>query len=299
MQFKNASLAPRTVSSYASDFRTFQSWGQAAGRSTLPASADTVELYVTDLIGRGRKIATAERHAFAIQHTHRENKQPNPCGPGLWELLAGARRILCQSPAQKAAISLEDLRAMVKAIGQDSPIALRNRALLLFGWASALRRSNLASLQLQHLTFTPKGILVRVDREKQDRKGKGRELAVPFGKRKITCPVRAMERWLEVRGGNQTGPVFCRVMRGHPNGKPILGNRIAQIVQECAAAIGKDPAKHGAHSLRAGLATEGLERGINEVALVQQTGHKSLDTLRIYLRSRDLFKGNACTGIGL
>ena len=61
MQFKNAELAPRTISSYQSDFRVFQAWCRAAISAALPAAADTVELYVTDLIRRGRKITTVER----------------------------------------------------------------------------------------------------------------------------------------------------------------------------------------------------------------------------------------------
>lgn len=138
MQFKNAGLAPRTISSYESDFRTFRSWCRAAGRDALPASADTVELYVTDLIGRGRKIATAERHTFAIRYSHREVGNPNPCGPGLLELLAGARRTLCQMPAQKDAIGLADLKAMVKA-----PVTLRRslRATRQFCCSAGRRRA--------------------------------------------------------------------------------------------------------------------------------------------------------------
>jgi len=139
MRYKTADLAPRTIASYQSDFRTFQAWCQAAGRVALPASADTVELYVTDLIGRGRKITTAERHAMGIKHAHREAGQASPCGAGFGELLAGARRTLCQMPAQKEAIGLADLKAMVKATGGGSPIALRDSALLLFGLAQTTR----------------------------------------------------------------------------------------------------------------------------------------------------------------
>ena len=298
MQFKSAGLAPRTISSYQSDFRTFETWCKAAGRDPLPATDDTVELYITDLIRSGRKITTAERHAMAINHWHRECRHPKPCGPGLRDLLNGARRKLCQQPAQKDAISLDDLKLMVKTIGTASPIAIRDSALLLFGWATALRRSSLARLQREDLTFTPKGILIWVRNEKQDREGKGRKLAVPFGKGKRMCPVRAMQRWLDVRG-NMPGPVFCHVMRGHIKPKKLHGNRIAQIVQETAAKVGFDRKRYAAHSLRAGMATEGLERGVNEVMIAQQTGHRSLDTLRLYLRSRDPFRGNAVSKIGL
>jgi len=298
MQFKNAGLAPRTIASYQSDFRTFQSWCKAAGRDALPASADTVELYITDLIKRGRAVTTAERHSFAINHWHRECRHPKPCGKGLRELLTGARRTLCQQPAQKDAIGLDDLKLMLKTIGTGTPIAKRDSALLLFGWATALRRSSLARLQMEDLTFTPKGILVWVRNEKQDREGKGRKIPVPFGKRKATCPVRTMQRWLDVRG-DWPGPVFCHVMRGSVKRKQLLGNRIAQVVQETAAKAGMDRKRYGAHSMRAGMATEGLEQGVNEVMIAQQTGHRSLDTLRLYHRSRDPFRGNAVSQLGL
>jgi integrase len=257
-----------------------------------------VELYITELIESGRKITTAERHAFAINHTHRAACLPSPYDDGVRQVIAGARRLLCQMPAQKDPIGLDDLKAMLAAVGTETPIAKRDTALLLFGWATALRRSNLASLQLADLRFTPKGILVWVRNEKQDREGNGRKVVVPWGKRKTTCPVGAIRLWLETRG-DWPGPVFCHVMKGVLKPKPMLGNRIAQIVQAAAAKAGLPRQRYGAHSLRAGMATEGLEQGVNEVMIAQQTGHRSLETLRIYLRSRDPFRGNAVSQIGL
>lgn len=295
-RFLHAGLAPNTVLSYARDWRVFTAWCAAAGRSALPASPETVELYASDLLHQGRKVTTLERHAAGIQYQHRIAGLESPCGPELRALLSGARRVLCQRPNQKEAITLEELRRMVRATGWRTPIAARNTAILLFGFASALRRSNLASLRMEHLTFTPRGILVWVDREKQDREGSGRQVAVPAGRCRTTCPVRAIRRWLD-RRGEGPGPLFCGVMRGHLTGRALLPNRIGQIVQESAARIGLDPNRIGAHSLRAGFCTEGLERGVNEVMLAQQTGHRSLDTLRLYLRSRDPFRGNACAAI--
>ena len=299
MRFKNAELAQLTVLSYQRDWRVFSAWCTSAGRDSLPASSDTVELYVADMLGRGRKVSTLERHVVGIQHIHRRAGHQSPCDRGVHEVLSGARRILCQRSDQKEAIRLEDLRAMVKRIGHKTPIAARNSAILLLGWATALRRSNLAALRLEDLTFSRDGVVVRVDHEKQDRKGIGRDVAVPYGRRKITCPVRALDRWLDARGRDRPGPLFCRVHGGHPSGHALLGNRIAQIVQESVATIGLDRKRYGAHSLRAGFATEGLERQVNEISLARQTGHASLDTLRVYLRSRDPFRGNPCSAMGL
>jgi integrase len=296
-RFKGGGLAPLTILSYERDLRVFTAWCAAAHRCPLPATPETVELYAADMLRRGRKVTTLERHIVAIQRDHLIAGQVGPCGAELRSLLSGARRILCQRPNQKTALRVVDLRAMVTAIGCSTPIGARNSALLLFGFASALRRSSLARLNLEDLDFRPRGILVRIYREKQDRVGLGRELAVPRGKHSITCPVRALKRWIRWRGDDD-GPVFQRVVNGRPNGKPILGNRICQIIQESAELVGLQ-GTFGAHSLRSGLATEALENGCNEIAIAQQTGHASLESLRIYFRSRDLFRGNVCARLGL
>ncbi len=294
----NAGLRPNTISSYASDWRVFRAWCEAAQRPALPATAETVELYVTDLIGRGRKITTMQRHAVAIQYMHRKAELASPCRRGLRELLSGARRELCQMPGQKQALAAEDLERMVAAIGSATASAVRNRALVLFGFASALRRANLAALRREDLTFTGEGVIVRVHHEKQDRHGRGRLLPVPAGKHRQTCPVAALQRWLLCRG-NVAGTVFCRVLNGRPDGRPILGNRIGQIVQEAARAIGLDPKLYGAHSLRAGFVTEALDGGASEIAVARHTGHRSLDTLRLYHRPRSLFRHSAAAALAL
>jgi len=122
---------------------------------------------------------------------------------------------------------------------------------------------------------------------------------VPVGQHATTCPVLALGRWLDMRGWQLPGALFCRVLNGKPDGKQMLGNRIGQIVQELAAGIGLDRKMYSAHSLRAGFATAALAGGASEIMIARQTGHASLDTLRLYERSRDLFRGNAASSIGL
>ena len=291
-KYKNVGLAPKTISSYAASWRVFEAWTAAAKRAPLPASEETVELYCTDLIHRGRKISTVELHCFAIHHVHTQAGFQTPYGEGVKRLLSGARRLLAQMPNQKAALETADLKRIVRRIGHKTPIAARNSALLLFGFASALRRSTLAGLRPEDLQFTRQGVLVTVRHEKQDRKGDGRLVAVPFGQHETTCPVRALGRWLDARGRGP-GALFCRVLNGKPDGKAMLGNRIAQIVQESVALIGLDRRSYGAHSMRAGCVSEALAGGANILLVARQTGHASIDTLRLYERSRDLFRGNA------
>jgi site-specific recombinase XerD len=297
-KYKNAGLAVHTILSYERDWRVFTAWCAAASRAALPATPETVELYVCDLLRQGRKVSTLERHAAGIQYRHRLAGHESPCGPDLRTLLCGARRSLGQEPDQKEAIGIEDLRRMVEAIDVDKPIGTRDRALLLFGFASALRRSNLAALELGDLTFQPRGIQVWIGHEKQDREGYGRKIAIPYGEHEITCPVQAVRRWLRYRG-EDPGPLFQGVLNGRVTGKAILPNRIGQLVQEAVARIGLDPKRYAAHSLRAGFATEALTGGASEIMVAQQTGHRSLETLRTYLRSRDPFRGHAGSKIGL
>jgi site-specific recombinase XerD len=297
-RYKTAGLAPRTISSYAADVRVFRAWTAASGLVALPATQETVELYVTDLLRRGRKVTTAERHCFAIHREHTAAGVQSPYGAELKKLLSGARRMLCQLPNQKAAIEPGDLRAIVRTIGNKRPITARNCALMIFGYATALRRSTLAALRVEDIEFTRDGYIVTIRHEKQDRKGDGRLIAVPFGKRKTTCPVRILRHWLELRGDGP-GALFCCVMRGCATGKHLHGNRIAQIVQEAVESIGLDPRRYGAHSMRAGFVSEALANGASQIAVARQTGHASMETLRIYARGRNLFRGNAAGMLGL
>ena len=297
-KYKNAGLAHNTVLSYSRDVRVFTTWCAAAGRPAIPATPETVELYVCDLLRLGRKVSTLERHAAGIAYHHRIRGYESPCGPELRTLLSGARRTLGQEPDQKEAIGIEDLRRMVKAIDAHTPIGARDRALLLFGFASALRRSNLASLLRENLTFHARGIQVWISHEKQDRENRGRRIAILHGKHKTTCPVRAVKAWLEYRGDGP-GPLFQRCRNGRVTGHAILPNRIGQIVQESAARIGLDRSLYGAHSMRAGYVSEALANGADAILVARTTGHASIDTVRLYERNRDLFRGNAGGFLGL
>jgi integrase len=221
----------------------------------------------------------------------------DPSGPELRKLLSGARRIRCELPKQKAAIETEDIRAMMR-LPDVTLRQARDRALVVVGFATALRRSTLAGLRIEDVTFTRDGFEVDVRHEKQDRRGDGRRIAVPHGKSAETCPVRALKRWLK-RRGKVPGAIFCNCLNEVATGKPMLGNRITQVVQELAGAIGLDAERYGAHSLRAGFATTALANGAGEIMVARQTGHASLDTLRTYERSRNLFRGNAASLVGL
>src|SRR5262245_33173121 len=204
----NGIHATRTINGYESDFRMFVTWAQQNVRSRLPATSETVALYVTDFLCRGRRIKTMRRHLCAIMYHHREAGYSNPCTREVRAIITGAQRIRGEQPQQKAPISRDELREMICRLDPTEPYRSRDRALLLFGFATALRRSNIVSVQMSDIEITDRGLLVHVAREKQDQTGVGRKIGIPFGQHEETCPVRSLKEWLKYRG-EKPGPLFA------------------------------------------------------------------------------------------
>lgn len=291
MRLTSSLRAPRTLLGYASDWRLFTAWCDRRGRCHLPASTETVALYVTDDL-RGHKITTVTRHVSSIAHHHRAAELPSPCDTTIRQLLIGAQRITGEQPNQKAALSVEQMREICKHPVTNVLQASRDRALLMVGFATALRRSTLCSIDLADIEFVDRGFLVRIGKEKQDQSGKGRTIAVPSGMRE-TCPVKALRDWLAWRGAAPGALFFSmRMGRLHPN-------TVAQIVKRAVRRIGLDPLLYAGHSLRAGFVTAAVERQVNEFTIAATTGHRSLDTLRRYFRRSDPFRACACSALEL
>jgi site-specific recombinase XerD len=298
LRFISASHAPRSLSAYASDWRVFNAWCEKESRTALPAVSDTVECYITHLLRSGRKVTTIRRHLTSIIRYHRLADHQSPVTYDTWSMLRGARRLLCEQPLQKQPMSIESLIALMN-LGGTGTKAARDRAVILFGFASALRRINLTRLQLADVTFSGRGMLISVRGEKQDREGVGRTIAIPRGVREGTCALRAALAWVKIRG-DAPGPLFQGITQGgKPSGKALHPQRVAIIVKDAMQRLGFDPDLYGAHSLRAGFVTSALEMGINEVMIAKQTGHRSLASLKLYMRSRDPFLGNAFAALGL
>jgi site-specific recombinase XerD len=284
--------AAHTLASYASDWKLFKAWCEEWGRPALPASPGTVSLYLTDCL-KTRKVTTAMRRCTSIAHYHRQAGLASPCDHSVWSLLAGAQRLKCEQPNQKVAITVEQLQQITKRQLPDTPRGSRDRALLLLGFATALRRSNLRMLDLADLEFSDRGLIVAVRREKNDQLGRGRLIGVPMGKAE-TCPVLAVREWLAWRG-NEAGPLFpgrCKGRRMHPDS-------IAKVVKDAVEGIGLDRAQYSGHSLRAGFVTAAVEKGCNEFTIAATTGHRSLQVLRRYFRRTDPFRACAFTAFGL
>jgi integrase len=177
--------------------------------------------------------------------------------------------------------------------------ARRDRALLLLGFAGALRRSELAALTIGDLAFGADGLRVRLTRSKADQEGAGAVLGIHYGERPLSCPVRAVRDWVRFVAITE-GPVFRSVDRHGNVGETALApGSVARIVKRAATQAGLDPAAYAGHSLRAGFATQAAKVGAHERAIMRHTRHKSERVLREYIREGQLFDENPTGELGL
>ena len=295
---RRAASARNTERGYAYDFAMFREWAAKMNLPSLPATPETVSLYLTYLLDAGKKITTTRRRSSAIAAIHRNHGIESPVVGEAAAVLRGARRNKPELARQMQPLSVVNLRAIAAELGKDgSPLAIRNRAILVTGFASALRRSSLTELLLSDVTFVPSGLILSIRREKQDQLGSGRMIGLPKGTRSPdTCPVHCLEAWLKWRG-DAPGPLFTHV-RG-PAGRGLRPEAIERMMKRCVERIGLDPRNFAGHSLRAGFITEAGEAGIGELLIASQSGHRSMEVLRRYFRRSELFKANPCHQIGL
>jgi integrase len=176
--------------------------------------------------------------------------------------------------------------------------AARDTAIVVLGFATALRRANLAALQVDDVTFCDQGMTVLVRREKQDKQSAGRRIGVPFGQNEATCAVLSLKAWLALRG-TKPGPLFTQLNYRKITLAPLSLNAIGNIVKSAIALAGLDSTNYGPHSLRSGFITEAGLADVGALAIAQQSGHKSLDSLKRYFRPADLFRHNAASKVGL
>ncbi len=173
---------------------------------------------------------------------------------------------------------------------------LRDKALLLLGFAGAFRRSELVGLTVGDIELVKQGLVVQLRFSKTDQEGRGRKVAIPFG-RGIVCPVLALQHWLEVSGITE-GAIFRGVNRhGVISDTPLTAQVVALVVKERAFAAGLDPNRYSGHSLRAGLVTSAAKLGVSSWKIRQQTGHKSDAMLARYIRDANIFIDNAAGAV--
>ncbi|MCC5954621.1 MAG: tyrosine-type recombinase/integrase [Natronohydrobacter sp.] len=312
--YARAAASENTLKAYGKDWAHFARWCRMRGTDPLPPSAELVGLYIADLAAPQGKtpalsVASIERRlsglgwgyqqrGFALDRTNRH----------IASVLAGIRRQHARPPVQKEAILSDDIRAMVETLPHDLR-GLRDRAILLLGFAGGLRRSEIVSLDRNKddtldsggwIEILDGGVLITL-------RGKTgwREVEIGRGSSDQTCPVHALEQWLHF-GRISFGPIFTGVTR---NGTRAMETRlndrhVARLIKACVLQAGLRPELpdaervklYSGHSLRAGLASSAE---VDERYVQKQLGHASAEMTRRYQRRRDRFRVNLTKAAGL
>lgn len=303
--------ASSTQKGYARDWTTFTAWCASAERTALPATAETLASYVDHLATTGLAPATIDRALGAIASRHHAQGQALTTKAArmalrsytrAWATAGGRRR---RAPA----LTVDQLRAMLATAGEDLR-GLRDRTLLLLGYAMMARRSELAALDSTDLRTVPEGLEVFVAASKTDQDATGVTVAVPYGTHLLTCPVRttiAYHRALTEAGAGQ-GPFLRSIDRhGRPLGSPgaagrgkgrMSGAGINLIVKQLAEKAGLEGVT--AHSLRAGPATAAAAAKVPRAWIARQGRWTERSTaVDAYIRPADAWTDNPLRHVGL
>jgi integrase len=296
MAYAEAEKAPATREAYAADWKDFAIWCFARGATPLPAHPGIVAAYLSALAHSGRKSSTIGRRAASIAYQHKmAGIDPLPTSSeGVKATLRGIRRTIGTATQGKAPAT-HDIIASMLDLCPDTMIGKRDRALIAFGFAGAFRRSELCALQVDDLTEVPDGLRVLIRHSKTDQEGQGQEVAIPRGYK--LRPVEAVQTWLAA-AEISAGPVFRAVGKGGGpvSDKAMVPESAARVVKKYATRVGLDPAAYAGHSLRSGYLTSSAQSGASIWKMAEHSRHRSLDTLRGYVRRVDLWKDHSGAG---
>lgn len=284
-KFIHAAVSNNTRTAYQADLKHFIDFG-----GTIPSTPEIISQYLA-IHADTHSPATLARWLVSINKAHTSQNLPSPTNSDLVKAtLRGIRRTVGTKQRQVAPVLKNQLCEMVA--GLTGIKGTRDRALLLMGFAGALRRSELVGLTYADVEFVEQGLVIHLRRSKTDQLGEGRKIAIPFARGSV-CPVLSLKQWLELSGITE-GPLFRPITRhGRIENAVLSTQAVAVIVKQRATAVGLDASKFSGHSLRAGLVTSAAQAGVSAWKIKQQTGHKSDAMLNRYIRDANIFVDNA------
>lgn len=314
------SVPASTRRAYAYDWKGFAEWCAREGRTAMPATTETLAQYASDLADRRRAPASIMRAVSAIRVAHKLSGHPAPEALAARAVLKAYRNeragqgVPNEKPA--TAMSVNQLKTLAGALDPAAFQGLRDRLILVLGWAMMARRSELARLNIEDAAEVEEGLDITVRKAKADQMASGRKVAVPYGTDPLTCPVRLMRSYLAAlaQRGITTGPLFRRIDRhGHvagENSTPGAGRGSADgrmsdaaihlIVRRTVLKAGIPGTAIKPHSLRAGGATGAYLSGADLLTIGRHGGWNDNSTvLARYIRDVDRWTKNPMRDAGL
>lgn len=283
------SKSKNTQKSYSSDWKHFTEWCKKNNRSPLPANAGTICLYISDL-AETHKYSTLRRRLSAISEAHRFQKYVSPTKQlEVQALMEGIKREKGSRQDPKKALMLQFIPALMEKIDTTTLIGIRDKAIILLGFALASRRSELVSINIEETRLNEFGMDVRIKETKTKNDDLMKGVVFTYNE---YCPVTATQNWIAA-AGITSGALFRSIDR-HGNIKARLSDKsVALIIKKYVGQIGMDVNDFAAHSLRSGLSTSAAMMGMTEIAIMKQTGHKTREMVDRYVQAGLRYKNNA------
>jgi len=261
------SKANNTLRAYKSDFRDFSAFCSRNGFSSIPTQPKIVALYITNL-SKSSKFSTLKRRIASISVIHKlKGHYLDTKHPIIMENLHGIKRTLGTRQKAKKPILINDLKLIIEAIDEKK---LRDKALILIGFAGGFRRSELVNIDIDDIEFVNEGVKILIKRSKTDQSGEGSIKAIPYFDNQKFCPVIALKSYMDSKFDKKNGG---RIFE-------ISDKSVALIIKKYAEKAGLDSSKYAGHSLRSGFATTAAEFGAEERNIMAMTGHKTTQMVR-------------------
>lgn len=304
--FAQSSITPATRRAYESDWRQFHAFCRQYELEDLPASPETICLYLSAMADEKNKIATIIRRCTSITAVHRAFGHDSPIKTDkVGRVLKGIKNQIGEPADQSKALSWKDLQKLVGQCNTSMILGVRDAAILALGWSSALRRSEIVNLNNSDLDFVDEGIIITIRRSKTDQEGKGQKIGIPRSSGSF-CPVKCVQNWIERRSRTPKtdGPLFETIGANGRNkwwcetkGTRLSARMVSEIVKHYARLAGYNPSRYSAHSLRRGLATEAGSRGVPERFISRHTRHRSIEVLRGYIEAGTIWSENPLSAV--
>ena len=277
-----------TLRAYESDFKDFSAFCSKNNFNCLPADPKILSLYLTHLSQKS-KFSTLKRRIASISVIHKiKGYYIDTKHPLIMENLLGIKRLKGTNQKAKKPILINDLKIIIDVINKlkiKQIRKIRDKALILIGFAGGFRRSELVAIDYEDVEFVREGLKIFVKRSKTDQSGEGMTKAIPSFNSALYCPVIHLQDWM-FNKENKKGKIF-----------PISDKSVALIIKKYANLAGMDGSKYAGHSLRSGFATSTAEAGAEERNIMAMTGHKTTQMVRRYIQEANLFKNNALNKI--
>ena len=278
------SKSKNTLRAYKADIADFVNFCNKLSLKFLPTDPNIVSIYLTHL-SKTHKFSSLKRRLASISMFHKtKGHYIDIKHPIISENILGIKRVKGTIQKGKKPILINDLKLIIEAINKDQInefYKLKNKSLILLGFAGGFRRSELVSLLIEDFDFVPEGVKILVRKSKTDQSGEGLVKGIPYFKYKDLCSVSFVKELINKLDMKQ-GKLF-----------DICDKVVALKLKKYATLAGLDGSKYAGHSLRSGFATSTAEAGAEERDIMAMTGHKSTQIVRRYIKEANLFKNNA------